>query len=433
MENNFKKGLKPEQKQELKKYAVFALMSVVFIGSMWLIFKPDKNDEVNNGGLGLNTELPMPQESKMIPDKISAFEQEKLFQEKPVRSLESFSSLIGKDEPAKIDLSFTEDKSEAISPKQSYSGSKQPQKAIQGSATAYKGINQTLSNFYEEQKVNPEDEKLRNEIEDLKAQLAETQKTNSIDEQLLLMEKSYQLAAKYMPEPSKQSLAEFPGTKVQLPVEKNKNSVSIEQVNSVNEQITSALKQEISDSAFVGLISRPRNYSFITADKMELHKDRNTIWACVDSNQKLINGQNVKLRLLEPIETKGIGFPLHSIITGIVQIQGERLFISINSLEYDGNIIPVKLTAYDTDGQAGLFIPGSMDVNAIKEITASMGRDAGTSINISQGTTAGQQLAADVGRSFIQGTSQFVSKKIRSSKVYLKAGHRILLMADNQN
>lgn len=433
MENNIKKGLKPEQRQELKKYAVFALMFLVFGGSMWIIFKPDKNDEVNNGGLGLNTELPMPQEKGLIPDKISAFEQEKLFQEEPVRSLESFSSLIGKDEPAKIELSFNDDQAEKQSVSKSYSGSKQPQKAIQSSATAYKGINKTLGNFYEEPKTNPDDEKLRNEIEELKAQLAETQKTSSMDEQLLLMEKSYQLAAKYMPESSKQSPVEVPGTKGHLPVEKKKNTVSIEQVRSVNEQITSTLKQDISDSAFLGQISQPRNYSFITVDKMELHKDRNTIWACVDSNQKLNNGQNVKLRLLEPIETGGIGFPQHSIISGIVQIQGERLFISINSLEYDGNIIPVKLTAYDTDGQAGLFIPGSMDVNAIKEITASMGRDAGTSINISQGTTAGQQLAADVGRSFIQGTSQFVSKKIRSSKVYLKAGHRILLMADNQN
>ncbi len=427
MENNNKKSLKLEQKQQLKKYAVFTLMFLVFAGSMWLIFKPSGKDKIIIGGLGLNTELPMPQEKGMIQDKISAFEQDKLFQEEPVRSLESFSSLIGKDEPAKTDLSFNEDKSEKQSVSKSYSGSKQPQKAIQSSATAYKGINKTLGNFYEEPKTNPEDEKLRNEIEELKAQLSETQKTSSIDEQLLLMEKSYQLAAKYMPESSKQIPVEASGTKVHLPVEKKKNTVSIEQVKSVNEQITSALKQDISDSAFVWQISQPRNYSFITADKKELHKDKNTIWACVDSNQKLINGQSVKLRLLEPVETGGLVFPINAVVTGIAQIQNERLHITINSLEHDGNIIPVQLVAYDTDGQQGLFIPGSTDVNATKEITAAMGRDAGTSINISQGTTAGQQLAADVGRSFIQGSSQFVSKKIRSSKVYLKAGHRILV------
>jgi hypothetical protein len=60
-----------------------------------------------------------------------------------------------------------------------------------------------------------------------------------------------------------------------------------------------------------------------------------------------------------------------------------------------------------------------------------MGRDAGTSINISQGTSAGEQIAADVGRSFIQGTSQYVSKKLRTTKVTLKAGHKLLLMPNN--
>jgi len=429
LENNNKKGLKPEQKQELKKYAVFALMFLVFGGSMWLIFKPDIDDKVNNGGLGLNTELPMPQESKMISDKISAFEQEKLFQEEPIRSLESFSSLIGKEEPSKIDLSFTDDKTEENSSKRGYSGSKQPKKAIQSSATAYKGINQTLGSFYDESKANPEDEKLQKEIEDLKAQLAETQKTNSVDEQLLLMEKSYQLAAKYMPESSKQSLVEIPKPKISLPAEKNNSTVSLETVKTVYDKTVSALHQNISDSAFIKQVSQPRNYSFINADGEQKQKDRNTIWACVNSSQKLIHGQNVKLRLLESVETSGIVFPKHAVITGIAQIKGERLHIVINSLEHEGNIIPVQLSAYDTDGQQGLFIPGSIEVNAVKEITASMGRDAGTSINISQGTTTGQQLAADVGRSFIQGTSQYISKKMRTTKVTLKAGHRLLLMS----
>jgi len=429
MDTNNKKGLNPEQKQQLKKYVVFALMFLVFGGSMWLIFKPSEKDKVNKVGLGLNTELPMPQESKIIKNKINAFEQEKLFQEEPVRSLESFSSLIGKDEPSKIDLSFTDDDTQEQSLNKSYSGSQQPKRAIQSSATAYKGINQTLDNFYEEPKVNPEDEKLRQELEDLKAQLAETQKTNSMDEQLLLMEKSYELAAKYMPESSKQSPVEMPKPKTPMAVEKKKNTVSLEPVRTVSEQTVSALSQSISDSAFINQLSQPRNFSFITAGKEMACKDRNTIWACVNSNQKLTNGQNVKLRLLEPVEIGGLVFPKHAVVTGIAQIQGERLHIIINALEHEGNIIPVQLSAYDTDGQQGLFIPGSIEVNALKEITAAMGRDAGTSINLSQGTTAGQQLAADVGRGFIQGTSQYISKKMRTTKVTLKAGHRLLLMS----
>ena len=186
--------------------------------------------------------------------------------------------------------------------------------------------------------------------------------------------------------------------------------------------------RHISDSAFVRQVSQPRNLSFITGGNERKQKDRNTVWACVNNTQTLVNGQNVKLRLLEPVEAGEMELPVNSLITGIAQIQGERLQIVVQSLEYNGTILPVQLTAYDVDGQQGLFIPGSVETTALKEITASMGRDAGTSISITQGTTAGQQLAADVGRSLVQGTSQYISKKLRTTKVTLKAGHRLLLM-----
>ena len=57
---------------------------------------------------------------------------------------------------------------------------------------------------------------MRKELEDLKAQLAEMQKTNSVDEQLLLMEKSYELAAKYMPVSSNKSVVEMQKPKASI-------------------------------------------------------------------------------------------------------------------------------------------------------------------------------------------------------------------------
>ncbi len=429
MNKNNKTILKPKQKQQLKKYAVFALMFAVFGASLWLIFKPSEKNTTTKGATGLNTELPMPAESKLIKDKISAFEQEKLFEEKPVRSLEQFSAMVGNDESAKLDLSVPDSKDEQSTSNGRYSGSKQPEKAIQHSASAYKGINKTLDNFYEKPKEDSENEKLKKEIEELRNQLTQKEQGSSVDEQLKLMEKSYQLASKYMPESSGQVTAtKFSATKSQ-PTEKQ--PVPSKPVRTISDNTVSALEQNMSDSAFIGQVSQPRNYSFITAGTENVQKDRNTIWACVNSTQTLVNGQNVKLRLLEPVETSGFELPKNSLITGIAQIQGERLQIFIQSLEHNGNIIPVQLTTYDTDGQQGLFIPGSVETTALKEITASMGRDAGTSISITQGTTAGQQLAADVGRSFIQGTSQYISKKLRTTKVTLKAGHRLLLMPSN--
>jgi conjugative transposon TraM protein len=432
MNKNNKNLLKSQQKQQLKKYAAFALMFAVFGASLWFIFKPSEKSRENKGATGLNTELPMPRESNLIKDKISAFEQGKLFEEKPVRSLDQFSAMVGQEEPAKFDLFVSDSLAEQSSSNEKFSGSKQPERAIQHSASAYKGINKTLDNFYENPREDAETEKLKKEIEELKNQFAEKEQINNVDEQLRLMEKSYQLASKYIPESSGQIAAtEVSTTKASESIEKTKQPFSSEPVRTVSDKTVSALEQNITDSAFIGQVSHPRNFSFITAGSEKVQKDRNTILACVNSTQTLVNGQNVKLRLLEPVETGGVELRKNSLVTGVAQIQGERLQIFIHSLEHNGNIIPVQLTAYDTDGQQGLFIPGSSETTALKEITASMGRDAGTSISINQGTTAGQQLAADVGRSFIQGASQYVSKKLRSTKVTLKAGHRVLLMPSN--
>ena len=52
-------------------------------------------------------------------------------------------------------------------------------------------------------------------------------------------------------------------------------------------------------------------------------------------------------------------------------------------------------------------------------------RQLGSSINIS--TNAGAQLASDLGKGLIQGTSQYIAKKMRTVKVHLKAGYRVML------
>ena len=70
------------------------------------------------------------------------------------------------------------------------------------------------------------------------------------------------------------------------------------------------------------------------------------------------------------------------------------------------------------------------EMNAAKEIVANMGTSAGTSISLTN--DAGQQLAADLGRSVIQGTSQFVAKKLREVKVNLKAGYRVFLLPNDK-
>jgi conjugative transposon TraM protein len=122
--------------------------------------------------------------------------------------------------------------------------------------------------------------------------------------------------------------------------------------------------------------------------------------------------------------------PRNTVMSGTAKIQGERLEITVNSLENDGTILPVELTVYDLDGQRGIFIPNLQELSAAKEIAANMGTSAGTSINLSN--DAGEQFLADMGRNLIQGVSQFTAKKLREVKVHLKAGYRVYLLSEKQ-
>jgi hypothetical protein len=67
-----------------------------------------------------------------------------------------------------------------------------------------------------------------------------------------------------------------------------------------------------------------------------------------------------------------------------------------------------------------------MEVNALKEVAANAGSSMGTSVTFSQ--SAGQQIAADMGRGLLQGTSQYFARKVRVVKIHLKAGHQIFLL-----
>ncbi len=73
-------------------------------------------------------------------------------------------------------------------------------KTIQSSAAAYRDLNATLGNFYEQPKNdNAEMDELLERIASLESELeSEKGKASSMDEQVALMEKSYELAAKYM-------------------------------------------------------------------------------------------------------------------------------------------------------------------------------------------------------------------------------------------
>jgi len=291
-----------------------------------------------------------------------------------------------------------------------------------------------LGSFYENPREDPEKERLKQELEELKMQMNDAQ-NNSVDEQLELMEKSFQMAAKYIGTAgTTEGTNEVSGINVQIqettaPTTTNiSGKTVVAPVTQVRERTVSALLPEMSEAEFIKTYSQPRNTGFMTVTSETGAGMKNTISACIHADQTIMDGQNVRLRLLESMQAGSAVIPRNSILTGTARIQGERMAITVNSLEHAGTIIAVELRAYDLDGQNGIFIPNMSELKAAKEIVANMGTSAGTSITLSD--DAGKQFAADMGRNVIQGFSQFTAKKLREVKVHLKDGYRIYLLAN---
>ena len=430
--------LTEEERQRRKKFIIYPLMFLLFAGSMWLIFAPSEK-EGQKQTKGFNTEVPDPTAAELIGDKKKVYEKEMMEEKEQERSraMQSLSSMFGEmtggqPEQSSEELALKTDLSERDNGFGSRTAA--PQEGFHASASAYQDINRTLGSFYEAPREDPEKEELRARLAELENRMSSEQQSPAItvNDQMALLEKSYQLAAKYMPSGGGQSSSnmalasdgETASEGKAVVTTRNGKAVAFP-VSPVSEQVVSALAQPMSDSTFRSEYVKERNYMFHTAIGTAPLTEKNTISACVHTQQTVTDRQTVRFRLLEPMQVSGREIPRNALVVGTAKVQGERLAIAISSLEYQGNIIPVELTVYDTDGQAGIFIPGSMERSAAKEIVANMGTSVGSSVNIS--TDAGAQLAADLGKGLIQGTSQYFGKKMRTVKVHLKAGYRVLL------
>ena len=431
-EQKEKKPLTEQQRQQRRKMLVYPLMGLLFLGCLWLIFAPSSEDrEKAKQGQGFNTDMPLPEDSKIIGDKAKAYEQLQLENRQKERrgmvgDLSAFWNEDNRDESDTVSDDYRLTQTE---PSENERADKQ-QAGIRTSAAAYERLNTSLGTFYEPPKKDREKEELRERIDELEAMLmAQEGKPSSMEEQVALLEKSYELAAKYQNGKGNAGQSAQPeGTETSAKADER--SMKAEPISGVRPAVVSALPQPMTDSAFIADYAGERNYGFHTAIGTAEASEKNTIAACVQGDQTITDGQTVKLRLLEPMRVSGRVIPRNTLLVGAARLQGERLGIGITSLEHRGSIIPVKLEVYDSDGQAGIFIPGSMEIDAAKEIGANMGSSLGSSINIS--TDAGAQLASDLGRGAIQGISQYISKRMRTVKVHLKSGYRVLLYQEKE-
>ncbi len=166
------------------------LMFLALAGCMYLIFAPSGKEDVNVESVGgFNADIPLPAEDGIIADKQKAYEQAMISrkQQDKIQSLQDFG-FTGDDEmeepQAEIDLMPEDD-------------AKPQRGGGASSAYAYRDINRQLSTFYETPAVDEEKEDLKRQVAELTDRLQQQQNaTPTADDQMALLEKSYELAAK---------------------------------------------------------------------------------------------------------------------------------------------------------------------------------------------------------------------------------------------
>jgi len=405
--------------ERFKKPLIFGLMGVVFIGCLYLIFKPSE-DKKEMENIGLNDAFPQATEEGMQDDKQKAYEQDMLEQKDQEKrnALTTLSDYWNTDSIQQTKEEF---------PKEGQNNGMMTGKSGTSTLNSYRNAQSTLGSFYQDN--NSETQQLRRQLDELKEELAEKDipKSATVDDQMALMEKSYQMASKYLPSGGNTEKPVSTDSNVRGSTSKSQNEY-FTSFTPTKKNAVSALYREPTDSTFIADWSENKNRGFYTPGAIEqVAQPKNSVKASVQETQTIIGESGVRLRLLEPAQTPNRTIPQGTILTAIGKFQGGRLHLKVTSIELESNIIPVDITIYDLDGQQGLYVPYSPERNAVTDIVANMGNSTGSSFSMNSST--GQQIGSDLSKSAVQGISGYFAKKIRTPKVTLKAGHQVFLVS----
>ena len=405
-----------KQQEQLRKGLVFGGLGLICALSLWFIFAPSDKDKAAEQE-GLNKDIPEATVRQLTDNKLKSYE----LDDKSASESETQAEI------GRLSDYFTEEPASLEAQGQSSSTK------IEGSLQRYEENKRLLSSFYATDPNAEERDALRAENEDLREALRkkESEEDDEEEKQLRLMERSYQMASKYLPKggelPAKAFLRAEERTIVEPEAESTPQEPRME-VLAEQKHMVSSLTQPMDDSTFMQEYgSKERHIGFHSALAQPSSIQRNTLPVVVDHTTILREGDYVALRLLESVHIGELRIPRQSLLIAQAKLGGNRLHLLVKSLEIGGRIIPVKLSAYDLDGQEGIYIPGAEQVSALKEVGANIGGSVGTSFTFA--SSAKDQIISEAARGVMQGASQLLQKKLRTLQVTLKGGYRLFLVS----
>ncbi|EKN10169.1 MULTISPECIES: conjugative transposon protein TraM [Parabacteroides] len=249
---------------KLKFYGVVAFLCLLCAGFIWFLFKPDAADTVE-GTAGINTTIPDAIAPETMADKQKAYELEEMKKrrQEKVRTLQNMTGdCLTPDTPDGL-------KPEEDAPKAD---------AIRESREKQRQISRQITSFYQEPKESPRVDELERQVKELNEKLERERKGQ---DPLELMEKSYEMAARYFPGQTGgqvKNIQPADGTG-----SSSGNPAAIAAGRATENVVSSLASPPLPDSI-------PRNYGFATAVGGGQLAGANTIRACVAEDQTVTTG-----------------------------------------------------------------------------------------------------------------------------------------------
>ena len=299
-----------KQKEQMKKGLVFGGLGLLFALSMWFIFAPSGKDKTA-AEQGLNDSIPQATTEKLTENKLKAYElgdkahEEEQTREEMGRLSDYFAQNTAPSEEQRAETAASTEK-------------------IENSMHRYEENNRLLNSFYAPDPHEQEREALRSEIDNLKKELSakDSREDNEEKRQLALMEKSYQMAAKYLPKAStpptfnngltagNKKTEDTAGGSDAAKGKTMQNEKPVMEVLPERRQIVSSLDQPMSDVYFMEEYGKKaRNMGFHSLTSTAAPTMRNTLKVVVDRTTTIKEGDNVVLRLLESAKVQGLHIP----------------------------------------------------------------------------------------------------------------------------
>ncbi len=407
---------KKRSKIETKKLLVYLSFVLIFLVVLWLILAPKDKGLV--GSDTLNTLVPESTDVEIEDDKTELYATE----DQTRATEEKDSALVAQVTSASAVLPGMDGSAQASQTSQDedkYGFNYKPDESAYWTSELY----QKQDEIETLKRENQELKDLANEYMGYVEKMQEESKKEPSSEELLetyrrQKEIDYELAERYSPKEEPVDLS------------KTNPAVSKVQLQPSRLNVVSSLDAPMTDSLMIQRLSQDRNFGFYTMKNHseEVSAPRNALRVEVDRTVILKPGDYLTLRLQEEVWIDGAKLPRGARLVGVARLSGNRMKVIVNSIEYQDRIFSTELTAFDIDGQEGLYVPLSAETSAIREAAGAVVQspmNGGISFNNS---SAKEQILTDVARSLIRGGAGYVNKKVSEVRITVKAGYRLYLV-----